>query len=123
MFYWPSDKPPDVNAVNVTDLVAIVGGPYKTQAEAEKAAGKDPHATVKGVPTSRPGSSSGNLPNPLAALGTFEAFFKVITDVTLWRSLAWIAIGAWMIMTGIGLWLGIPQTLLRVAGSAGRGAV
>lgn len=74
--------------------------------------GAAPIATTAGEAAT---GQTGSLPNPLAALGSLEAFYKVVTDGKLWRSLGWILMGALMVYTGLFLWLKIPQ---RAAGLA-----
>lgn len=51
---------------------------------------------------------NGNLPSPLHGLdsigASIEAFYDVITDGKLWRSVAWIILGALLLYAGIYLW-------------------
>lgn len=72
-------------------------------------------APITGTAGEAATGQTGSLPNPLAALGSLEAFFTVLTDGKLWRSLGWIIFGAMLVYTGIFLWLKIPQ---RAAGIA-----
>lgn len=49
---------------------------------------------------------------------TLTAFFAEITDGKMWRSLAWIVLGAALLLLGIALWLRIPQAAARVGANA-----
>jgi hypothetical protein len=94
----------------------VVRGPYNTQADAEKAA--------KAAVGSGSGSISTQGPvvtgNPLDALGEIAHWAGVIvtalTDVHLWISLGWIALGLVLIGVGAGLWLKVPQKAIGLAG-------
>jgi hypothetical protein len=70
------------------------------------------------------GFFSGNLPNPLAGIaGALAAFYHAVTDGKMWRSLAWILLGVALIITGIVLWMRIPQRAAGIAGAAAGAAL
>lgn len=53
------------------------------------------------------------LLGPLAAIGgTFESFYKALTDGKTWRSVGWLLLGILLVVVGVVLWLG-PGTLRR----------
>lgn len=109
----------------------ILAGPFATRAEAADWGRKWSGRTHR-LFTDNPGASSGNpvtglgslggsvLGNPLASL---EAFYRVLTDGKLWRSLGWLLLGAWLVFTGISLWLRIPQRAAGVGAAAARAAI
>jgi hypothetical protein len=72
-------------------------------------------APITGTAGEAATGQTGSLPNPLAALGSLEAFYQVITDGKLWRSLGWLLLGASLVYTGIFLWLRIPQRAAQIA--------
>lgn len=51
------------------------------------------------------------------------AFYDVITNVKMWRSLGWLVLGLALMFTGIGLWLRVPQRAAGIAGAAARAAI
>lgn len=62
-------------------------------------------APITGTAGEAATGQTGALPNPLAALGSLEAFFKVVTDGKLWRSLGWVLLGVILVMAGVLLWI------------------
>src|SRR5215469_9553426 len=62
-------------------------------------------APITGTAGEAATGQTGSLPNPLAALGSLEAFYQVITDGKLWRSLGWVLLGVILIMAGVYLWI------------------
>lgn len=74
-------------------------------------------APITGTSGEAATGQTGSLPNPLAALGSLEAFYKVITDGKLWRSLGWLWLGIVLIIVGIAMWLRIPQRGAALAGA------
>ena len=47
------------------------------------------------------------LLQPLAGIaGSFEAFFKAVTDGKTWRSVGWILLGILLMLFGVLLWIG-----------------
>lgn len=77
-------------------------GPYDTKAGAEQAVkGKGPDPVT--APT--PGGGS----NPLAPFAdtahALTAFYAVITNGKLWRSLGWLLLGILLMLAGLGWWL------------------
>jgi hypothetical protein len=76
-----------------------------------------------GLPTI-PGASAAN---PLAGLGdvaaALKAFYSAVTDGKMWRSVAWILLGALLVFNGIVLWLRIPQRGAAVAAAGARAAI
>jgi len=58
--------------------------------------------------------------DPLTGIAAaLEAFWSAVTDGKMWRSVWWIVLGAWLLFSGLLLWLKIPQ---RAAGLAGKAA-
>ena len=109
VFKWTDNKAkPTVDSAGITGLVAITGGPYPTQAAAQKAAEGDP-ATHPGIPgtgtkvpvtVSTAGSSGGTfkLPNPLSGI---QGFLADITSANLWIRVAKVIIGGAILLTGL----------------------
>jgi hypothetical protein len=96
-----------------------VRGPYNTKADAEKAAQSAVGSGSGNISTQGPPGSS-TLPNPLAALGEIAHWAGVIvthlTDLSMWISLGWIALGLVLLAVGITVWLKLPQKV----GAVGR---
>lgn len=67
-----------------------------------------------------PGAALSDL-NKLGA--TFGAFFTDVTDVHMWASLGWLALGFFMLVFGILLWLRVPQKVAQVGTSVGSAAI
>lgn len=65
---------------------------------------------------------TGALPNPLAALGSLEAFYKLVTDGKLWRSLGWLLLGIALMLLGVLLWIGPSAARRSPAGIAAQTA-
>ena len=76
-----------------------------------------------GLP-SVPGASASN---PLAGIGdiaaAMKAFYSAVTDGKMWRSLAWILLGAVLMLAGILLWIGPSASRSIPGGGAVAGAV
>jgi hypothetical protein len=84
-------------------------GPFATQAAAEQAV-----RTKKGVTPPSTGATletgvPSGVPNPLSGLAAIAAalakFAGYLGDISMWRSLGWLLLGAVMIILGILLWL------------------
>lgn len=125
VFYWkiPGTKP-TVNTVDVTDLTAIVGGPYATEAAAQQAAGKDPNPTsgLPGTPPKPPvakstvGSSNGKpLPNPLSGLAAIGAFFNDLSDANTWIRVGKVLTGGALIIVAVVSMTGAGPTIVKTA--------
>lgn len=107
---------------------AQVNGPYPTKAAAEAAGQKLSQPFGPQPPTGLPTG----IPNPfgfLAALGWIQEIghwvglaVAAITDIHMWISLGWLALGFWMLVVGILLWLKIPQRAARAAKDAAAAA-
>lgn len=101
----------------------VVRGPFSTQADAEKSA--------KGAVGSGSNSISEQGPvaggNPLDALGEIAHWAGVIitnlTDVHMWISLGWMALGLILITMGILLWLKVPQRAAGIGTTVAAGLV
>lgn len=105
--------------------VAVVAGPFPTQAQAQTAM----LALEQGS-----GNPSGgpSIPNPfsfLAALGWIQEIghwvgivVAAATDLHTYISIGWLLLGFWMLVIGILLWLRIPQRVAKAAGDAGAAA-
>jgi hypothetical protein len=66
--------------------------------------------------------------NPLLDVAAaLKAFFSAVTDYKMWRSVAWIMLGLFLMVNGILLWLRIPQRAAgiasRVGGAAAKAAI
>lgn len=72
-------------------------------------------------------SAAGGAASPLNALGdvaaALKSFYAALTDGKLWRSVLWVALGAMLMITGILLWLRIPQRAASIAGSVAGAAL
>lgn len=101
-----------------------VAGPYATEAEARaKILELENQTTFPPAPS---------IPNPfgfLAALGWIQEIghwvglaVSAVTDIHMWISLGWLALGFWMLVIGILLWLKIPQRAARAAKDVGAAA-
>lgn len=105
-----------------------VMGPYPTRAAAEAAGNQASQPFGPQPPTGFPGG----IPNPfgfLAALGWIQEIghwvglaVSYVTDIHMWISLGWLALGFWMLVIGILLWLKIPQRAARAAKEVGETA-
>lgn len=86
-------------------------GPFPTKAAAERFA-KKPSPLPKG------GSASPPVPNPLSGIGAVGHWIgKAVLDVTdlaMWRSLGWLALGAFLVFAGIYLWFRTSATYGRL---------
>lgn len=87
----------------------VVDGPYQTFAEAQAKA----DSIRKGVQIPA-------LANPLGYLGEIGHFFGLLvshlTDVHMWISLAWLALGIVLFIEGLLLLLKVPQAVAGIAG-------
>jgi hypothetical protein len=89
----------------------VIGGPYSTEPEAEKAHPQGSNGT-RASGTGPPAASDApvQLPNPLSGIdrigAVLEAFFKRLTDGAMWRCIGWILLGLGLIIIGIRLWAG-----------------
>ena len=101
-----------------------VAGPFPTEAAARAEI-----LTLENQTTPPPLPS---IPNPfgfLAALNWIQEIghwfgiaVAAVTDIHMWISLGWLALGFWMLVIGILLWLRIPQRVARAAKDAGETA-
>lgn len=103
----------DITASSVGGAITRVDGPFKTQADAEKDAGKGPVPGTGGLTNVQASGGADvrfpKLPNPLGWLqdiahwiGEAVAHFL---DLYMWRSILWVALGAVLMILGIYLWL------------------
>lgn len=105
-----------------TAVTHVAAGPFATKADAEN--------WINGQLNNLPGLPS--IPNPfgfLAALGWIQEIghwfgiaVSAVTDVHMWISVGWLALGFWMLVIGILLWLKIPQRVASAAKDAGAAA-
>ena len=115
MQWWTVPKLMATGRGDVQEFIAVqaatkpanaIGGPYATQAEAEKA-------------IIAHNSQPPKLPNPLSGIdragAVLEAFYKNLTDGKMWRSLGWIALGIVLIIAGIMMWMKAPQKAAALA--------
>lgn len=94
----------------------VLGGPYKTLAEAEKAFPGGKSGTTpppKGEPPPTVSDQPTPIPDPLNALSqvaaAIRAFWDAVTNGPMWRCIGWIILGLVLLLTGIRLWLGKPM--------------
>ena len=104
----PAGQPPYVilnQASKPAPFVAgRVDGPYDSQAAAQQAA-----STATPPPSTAQASSSPSLPSPFTDVAhALTAFYDVLTNGKMWRSLGWLLLGIGLMITGIWLWLGHP---------------
>lgn len=106
-------------AAKFPDPQYVIRGPFPTETTAR--------AFMSAHPTRSVGVNPPRISNPLTYLGEIGHFFGVLvthlTDIHMWISLAWIALGAWLFIAGIVLWLRIPQRGLDFATSAAARAI
>lgn len=131
VFQWSNTKTaPTPTTVNVTDLTAIVGGPYPTEAAARTIAGLDKN-TTSGLPGTNPkpavtkstvNSSNGNLPNPLSGIDALyksvETFINDLSSANLWIRVAKVTIGGTLLIVGLAKLTGADQKIGGVAAKA-----
>lgn len=107
---WPPNQAP-IGDINVGGKVYPAwSGPFSTQAAAQAIAKAAQGPAALSGPI-LPGGLS--VPgNPLAGIAEVGAVLKsaflAITDISLWRSLLYIALGAALLFAGARLWLGKP---------------
>lgn len=105
-----------------TAVSHVAAGPFATQADAQNWINQQ--GSIGGILPS--------IPNPfgfLAALGWIQEIghwvgiaVAAVTDIHMWISLGWLALGFWMLVIGILLWLKIPQRAARAAKQAATAA-
>jgi hypothetical protein len=128
VFQWANATArPTVTTANITNLTAITGGPYPTQAAATKAAEGDKNTTTgqpgtgpapPPVTTSTVGSSNGSIPNPLSGLAAIGAFFNNLGNPNLWLRVAKVVTGSVMIIVGLARITGTDKAITTVAKGA-----
>lgn len=100
-----------------------VRGPFNTQADAEKSAKASVGSGSGSISTQGPVVTS----NPLDALGEIGHWAGVIvtalTDVHMWVSLGWLALGLVLIVMGLLLWLKVPQKAAGIGTTVAAGLV
>jgi len=84
----------------------VVGGPYKTEAEAK--------AAIPGIQaaTPAPGAVAQNFPAFSSIQNALSAFYDKLTDGKMWRSLGWMLLGVVLMIIGVALWIG-PSALRK----------
>jgi len=114
-----------------TNSTAAPPGGYPTRKAAQAVADKynKQPASKKTVtqPANIPeGSTQGvgfSLPDPVAGLvGVLKAFYDQLTKASMWKSLAWIVLGAAFLIVGLLLWVGPSAVRMSPLGSLARGA-
>jgi hypothetical protein len=105
----PSGQPPYVilnQAAKPAPFVAgRVDGPYSSQAAAQQAA-----STATPPPSTAAASNSPSLPSPFTDVAhALTAFYDVLTNGKMWRSLAWLLGG--ILLMGIGAVMLIEQDI------------
>lgn len=92
----------------------LLAGPFGTQAKAQDWADsyEQNPATVHAGSGLSPSTGTVQGDAPPAALGSFTStaaaiknVLKILADVTMWRSLAWLVLGVILMISGIALWL------------------
>lgn len=106
-----------------TAVSHVAAGPFATQADAQNWISQQSNPIGNLVPS---------IPNPfgfLAALGWIQEIghwvgiaVAAVTDLHTWISIGWLALGFWMLVIGILLWLKIPQRAARAAKEAATAA-
>lgn len=89
-------------------------GPFQSQSAAQNAPGAGSTADViaaglgaASVPGSGVAGAIGTGVDGISAIGaSLHTFVSAITDGKLWRSLGWVILGIFLLLLGIGLWLG-----------------
>jgi hypothetical protein len=105
ILYVQADSRQD--AANIDPGSTVLGGPYLTEADAEHAAPQGSSGSTKVATGVTPAVN--DLPeNPLSFLGEIGHWIGVfvtdITDVYMWISLGWIALGLLLLVLGV-VWL------------------
>lgn len=117
--------PPVYRAVqSATSPPNEVAGPFATEAEAR--------AEILKLENQGQFPPAPSIPNPfgfLAALGWIQEIghwvglaVSAVTDIHMWISVGWLALGFWMLVVGILLWLKVPQRAARAAKEAATAA-
>jgi hypothetical protein len=111
----------------------IIYGPYPTAAAAKAAENRAGQLAAKQIYRGSnvdkgpggfniPKDQAPPIPNPFSWLGVLAHwvgdFVKHVTDLPMWISLGWIALGLLLVSLGINLWLKLPQKLLKAAEAA-----
>jgi len=95
-------------------------GPFPTQAEATTAAKTLDRGRAPGA------SAASTIPNPFSWVGAIAHWIgdlvEHLTDVHMWISLGWIALGLLLVALGINLWFKIPQKLFQAGTTAAAAA-
>lgn len=113
------------NTVTVQHIVWFnINGPYASQAEANAAIpsiqqqnpapGEFQQITAGGE---APAAAGGGV-NFSSIQNALTAFYDVLTNGKMWRSLGWLLIGIIILIIGIALWVGRPISKLTPAGAA-----
>ena len=110
-------------------------GPFTSEAEARAAnpaGGSESQVIAAGAGAGLAAAGGVGLPtvpgasaaNPLQGLGdvaaALKAFYSAVTDGKMWRSVAWVLLGLVLMVSGILLWLKVPQ---KAAGAAATAAL
>lgn len=89
----------------------VVAGPFATREAAEKYVSDQTKVHVPRVP----------IPNPLSGIGAVAHWIGKavldITDAAMWRSLGWLALGAFLVIAGIYLWFRTSATYKDIESS------
>lgn len=125
VFDWTGTVAPTVASANITGLVAIVGGPYATQAQASTVAGADkntfsaiPGEGTPGVSTSTVNSSNGTTPSWLSGLGSFASFLNALASKNLWIRVAKVMVGGALLVIGLAHITGADNAVATIARKA-----
>ena len=89
----------------------VLGGPYKSEAAAEKAHPQGSSGSVKAAAgQKKPPTLSDKPVNPLAGIdelgAVLDAAYKALTDGKMWRSLGWMVLGLILMVMGLRMWIG-----------------
>lgn len=124
---------PDRAAAQAASQGGVLGGPFTTEAAAAsfgnawskrtKRKFTDNPGVSSGNPVTGAGAGAGEVAGSAASslggiAGGIAAFYDVLTDGKLWRSLGWIMLGIALMFTGIGLWIGPAAARSSPAGVA-----
>lgn len=118
---WPKAHPTGVvvypyhGTRSQAELQGVIrGGPFKSKAAADASITQhqktNPHGSSVTYSHESPQQQAGlPIPNPLSGIdqigADLEAFYKVLTDGKMWRSLGWILLGLMLLIGGIVLWM------------------
>lgn len=83
-------------------------GPYPSMAAAQAYLGRGASSTPGPVPGTSISPGGGvSLASPFSSIqNALTAFYDVVTNGKMWRSLGWVALGVVLMLLGLAMWIG-----------------